>query len=94
VTGYTAANGFFRTNQLDTLSSLTSIPVANLLLILVSMPLVALFGGWLLTGPKPRAIGHCPLEQPAGSTLGCCGGRAAGPYGHACRQLGAELVTE
>jgi energy-coupling factor transporter ATP-binding protein EcfA2 len=60
--GYIAAIGFFRTNQLDTLSSLTSIPVANLLLILVGMPLVAVIGGSLLAGREPSAIGRrrCP----------------------------------
>ncbi|MDX6394827.1 MAG: putative transport system permease protein [Streptosporangiaceae bacterium] len=60
--GYIAAIGFFRTSQLDTLSSLTSIPVANLLLILVGMPLVAVIGGWLLAGREPSAIGRRPLE--------------------------------
>ena len=62
VAGYIAAIGFFRTNQLDTLSSLTSIPVANLLLILVGMPLIAVVGGWLLAGREPAAIGRRPLE--------------------------------
>jgi putative ABC transport system permease protein len=60
--GYLAAIGFFRTNQLDTLSSLTSIPVANLLLILVGLPLIAATGGWLLAGREPSAIGRRPLE--------------------------------
>jgi putative ABC transport system permease protein len=60
--GYVAAIGFFRTSQLDTLSSLTSIPVANLLLILVGMPLIAVIGGWLLAGREPSAIGRRPLE--------------------------------
>ena len=62
VAGYIAAIGFFRASQLDTLSSLTSIPVANLLLILVGMPLVAVTGGWLLAGREPSAIGRRPLE--------------------------------
>jgi putative ABC transport system permease protein len=60
--GYIAAIGFFRASQLDTLSSLTSIPVANLLLILVGMPLIAVIGGWLLAGREPSAIGRRPLE--------------------------------
>jgi putative ABC transport system permease protein len=60
--GYIAAIGFFRTNQLDTLSSLSSVPVANLLLIVVGMPLVAVIGGWLLAGRQPTAIGRGPLE--------------------------------
>jgi putative ABC transport system permease protein len=62
VAGYIAAIGFFRTSQLDTLSSLGSIPVANLLLILVGMPLVAVIGGWLLAGREPSAIGRRPLD--------------------------------
>jgi len=60
--GYVAAIGFFRTSQLDTLSSLTSIPVSNLLLIGVGMPLAAVIGGWLLAGREPAAIGRRPLE--------------------------------
>jgi putative ABC transport system permease protein len=62
VAGYVAAIGFFRTSQLDTLSSLTSIPVANLVLILVGMPLAAVLGGWLLAGREPSAIGRRPLD--------------------------------
>jgi putative ABC transport system permease protein len=62
VAGYIAAIGFFRTSQLDTLSSLTSIPVANLLLILLGMPAAAVLGGWLLAGREPSAIGRRPLE--------------------------------
>jgi putative ABC transport system permease protein len=60
--GYLAAIGFFRTNQLDGLSSLSSIPVANLLLILVGMPLAAVIAGWLLGGRQPPAIGRRPME--------------------------------
>jgi putative ABC transport system permease protein len=60
--GYIAAVGFFRTNQLDTLSALSSIPIANLLLILVGMPLVAAIGGWLLAGREPGGLGRRPLE--------------------------------
>jgi putative ABC transport system permease protein len=60
--GYIAAIGFFRTNQLDTLSSLTSIPVANLLLILAGMPLIAVIGGWLLAGREPAEIARRPLD--------------------------------
>ena len=60
--GYVAAIGFFRTSQLDTLSSLTSIPVANLLLILVGMPVIAAAVGWLLAGREPAALGRRPQE--------------------------------
>jgi putative ABC transport system permease protein len=60
--GYLAAIGFFRSNSLDGLSSLTSIPVTNLLLILVGMPLAATVLGWLLAGRDPASIGRQPLE--------------------------------
>jgi putative ABC transport system permease protein len=60
--GYLAAIGFFRSNSLDGLSSLTSIPVSNLLLILVGMPLAATVLGWLLAGRDPAGLGRQPLE--------------------------------
>jgi putative ABC transport system permease protein len=60
--GYLAAIGFFRSNQLDGLSSLTSIPAANLLWILVGMPLIAVVLAWLLAGRDPAGIGRQPLE--------------------------------
>jgi putative ABC transport system permease protein len=59
---YLAAIGFFRTNQLDQLSELGSIPVAGLLWILVGMPLIAVAVSWLLSGREPRAIARQPLE--------------------------------
>jgi putative ABC transport system permease protein len=60
--GYLAAIGFFRTNSLDQLSALSSIPVANLLLILLAMPLFAAAVSWLLSGREPRDIARQPLE--------------------------------
>ncbi len=62
ICGYLAAIGFFRTNSLDGLSSLTSIPVSNLLVILVGMPLGATVLGWLLAGRDPAGIARQPLE--------------------------------
>jgi putative ABC transport system permease protein len=62
VGGYLAALGFFRSNSLDTLSSLGSIPVANLLVILVGLPLAATVLGWLLAGRDPAGLGRQPLE--------------------------------
>jgi putative ABC transport system permease protein len=59
---YLAAIGFSRTNQLDGLSTLRSIPVANLLLILVGMPLAAVIAGWLLAGREPSAMARRPIE--------------------------------
>jgi putative ABC transport system permease protein len=60
--GYLAAIGFFRSNSLDSLSSLTSVPLTNLLVILVGMPLAATVLGWLLAGRDPAGIGRQPLE--------------------------------
>jgi putative ABC transport system permease protein len=60
--GYLAAIGFFRTNQLDQLSELASVPVAELGWILVGMPLIAVAVSWLLAGSEPRAISRQPLE--------------------------------
>jgi putative ABC transport system permease protein len=60
--GYLAAIGFFRSNSLDGLSSLTSIPVTNLLVILAGMPLAATALGWLLAGRGPAGIARQPLE--------------------------------
>jgi putative ABC transport system permease protein len=62
VGGYVAALGFFRSNSLDTLSSLSSIPVSNLLILLVGMPLAATILGWLLAGRDPADLGRQPLE--------------------------------
>jgi len=60
--GYLAAIGFARSNSLDGLSELGSIPVANLLLILVGMPLAAAVAGWLLAGREPDAMARQPIE--------------------------------
>jgi putative ABC transport system permease protein len=62
ICGYLTAIGFFRTNQLDGLSALGSIPVGNLLLILIGMPLAAAIGGWLLAGREPAGLARQPAE--------------------------------
>ena len=59
---YLAAIAFFRTNQLDQLSELASVPVAVLLWIGVGMPLIAVAVSWLLAGREPPAIARQPLE--------------------------------
>jgi hypothetical protein len=56
------AVGFFRTNSLDGLSSLSSIPVRNLLLIVVGMPLAATVIGWLVAGREPATLARQPME--------------------------------
>jgi putative ABC transport system permease protein len=60
--GYLAAIGFFRTNQLDQLSELGSLPVAELVWLLAGMPLIAVAVSWLLAGREPPAITRQPLE--------------------------------
>ena len=64
VGGYIGTAGWFRTNSLNGgLGALvTSVPVTNLLIILVGMPLVAAIGGWVFAGRQPRDLGHRPLE--------------------------------
>jgi putative ABC transport system permease protein len=60
--GYLAATGFFRTNRLDQLPELGSVPLAGLLWILIGMPLIAMIVSWLLAGREPAAIARQPLE--------------------------------
>ncbi|HEX8006447.1 MAG TPA: FtsX-like permease family protein [Trebonia sp.] len=60
--GYLAAIGYFRSNSLDGLSSLTSVPVTNLLMILLGVPLIATILSWLLAGRDPAGIARQPLE--------------------------------
>jgi putative ABC transport system permease protein len=61
VAAYAAAIGYSWANQLESLSELTSVPTANLLLILVGMPLAAAAAGWLLAGREPSAMAHQPI---------------------------------
>src|SRR5262249_62401628 len=64
VGGYVGTAGWFRTNSLNggLPTLLTSVPVTNLLIILVGMPLVAAAGGWLFAGRQPRDMARRPLE--------------------------------
>ncbi len=64
VGGYVGTAGWFRTNSLNggLPALVTSVPVTNLLIILVGMPLVAAIGGWIFAGRQPRDLGHQPLE--------------------------------
>jgi len=63
VAGYVGVAGWIRTDSLNGgISALGSVPVQNLLVILVGMPLVAAVAGWLLAGREPAAIGRQPLE--------------------------------
>ncbi len=64
VAGYVGTAGWFRTNSFNGgLGALiTSVPVENLLIIVVGMPLIAAAAGWLLAGREPPAIAHQPIE--------------------------------
>jgi putative ABC transport system permease protein len=58
---YVAAIAYSWDNPLDGLSSLSSVPTENLLIILIGMPLIAVAAGWLLAGREPPAITHQPI---------------------------------
>jgi putative ABC transport system permease protein len=60
--GYIATIGYTRKNSLNGLSSLGNVPVANLLVILIGMPVLAAAAGWLLAGREPSGVAHQPLE--------------------------------
>jgi putative ABC transport system permease protein len=61
--GYVGVIGFLRDNSRNGgLSALGNVPVTNLLVILVGMPLIAAAGGWLLAGGQPPAISRQPME--------------------------------
>ncbi len=55
-TAYVAVIGFSRTSALDGLSSLTAVPVANLLLVLIGMPVLAAVVGWLAAWREPKDV--------------------------------------
>ena len=61
VMAYAAALGWSWDNQLDGLSGLSSVPIGNLLIILIGMPLFAAAGGWLLAGREPRSMSRQPI---------------------------------
>ena len=61
--GYIGVISFIRSNSLNGgIAALGDVPVRNLLVVLVGMPLVAVVVGWLLAGREPAAIGHQPIE--------------------------------
>ena len=59
---YVGAVAYARGNSNDGLSSLQYVPVANLLVILIGMPLLATAAGWLLAGREPAVISRQALE--------------------------------
>jgi putative ABC transport system permease protein len=61
--GYVGMIGFIRSNSLNGgISALGNVPTANLLELLIAMPIVAALAGWLLAGREPPAIAHQPIE--------------------------------
>jgi putative ABC transport system permease protein len=63
VGGYIALIGWLRSNSLNGgISSLANVPITNLLIILVGMPLVATIVGWLLAGRQPSGVARQPMD--------------------------------
>jgi putative ABC transport system permease protein len=61
--GYVGVIGWIRDNSLNGgISSLGNVPIQNLLVILVGMPLVAAAAGWVLGGRQPAAMTQQPIE--------------------------------
>jgi putative ABC transport system permease protein len=61
--GYVAAVGYFRGDTLEGgLSALSAVPVTNLVILLIGMPLLAAAGGWLFAGREPPALGRQPIN--------------------------------
>jgi putative ABC transport system permease protein len=60
---YVGVAGWIRTNSLNGgLGALGAVPVKNLLLLLVGMPLLAALGGWIFAGRQPALISRQPVE--------------------------------
>jgi putative ABC transport system permease protein len=63
VVGYIGMIGWIRSNSLNGgISALGNVPIANLLAIIVAMPLAAAVMAWLLAGREPPAIARQPIE--------------------------------
>jgi putative ABC transport system permease protein len=61
--GYLAAVAYFRGDTLEGgLSALSAVPVTNLVILLIGMPLLAAAGGWLFAGREPPALGRQPIN--------------------------------
>ncbi len=61
--GYVGVIGFLRDNSLNGgIGALANVPVTNLILILLGMPVAAVIVAWLLAGREPRAMAHQPIE--------------------------------
>ena len=63
VGGYVGMIGWLRSNSLNGgIAALGNVPVADLLLLLVGMPVFAAILGWLLAGREPAAMAHQAIE--------------------------------
>ena len=63
VGGYIGMIGWLRSNSLNGgIAALGNVPVADLLLILVGMPLFAAIVGWLFAGRQPSGLAWQPME--------------------------------
>jgi putative ABC transport system permease protein len=63
VGGYIAMIGWLRSNSLNGgISSLTNVPIGDLMLILFGMPAIAALVGWLLASREPAVLGRQPIE--------------------------------
>lgn len=62
-TAYLALIGYFRANTLNGgLGALASVPVWDLVGVLVIMPIAATLGGWIFGGRQPAVISRQPIE--------------------------------
>lgn len=62
VAAYIGAIAYSWSSPLDPVSELSAVPVTNLLIIVVGMPLAAAVAGWLLAGREPAAFARQPIE--------------------------------
>jgi putative ABC transport system permease protein len=60
--GYIACIGWYRSTHFTGLSALGSVPVANILLLVLGMPVLAALVGWLISGREPPVIARQPME--------------------------------
>jgi putative ABC transport system permease protein len=60
---YVGVAGWIRTNSLNGgLGALGAVPVRNLVILLVGMPLLAALGGWIFAGRQPTLMSRQPIE--------------------------------
>ncbi|HEX3947439.1 MAG TPA: FtsX-like permease family protein, partial [Acidimicrobiales bacterium] len=60
VAGYVACIAYTSSNAQDGLSELGNVPLRNLLILVVGMPLIAVVVGWVFAGRAPSGIGRRP----------------------------------